>query len=315
MVIGIGRGDSARRTIGLKPVKVDEFERSTAMIKELDERPPGALERLRRPHRVGAGPARDPRLHRGLRTAGARRCGPHRRRRHHPARRPGDHRVDRRAGARGGGGGRARSVRDQGHRVRAGARVRRHGRRVRAGALVPGHGLEPRLRPAREARQGDAACGAHRLRRAHAAGAVRLLRAQPRRRRARPAGVGRDVRALLCPRHGRAARREAAAPRGRRRRPVEHLPHDLGPGGRSRSTAGDHPGRDNARTDSLKAESAPSNARRTLHVRQTLTCQVDDEGVLRVSRGRAAASRWQDEVRCERPTRAPTPARRHSPSP
>ena len=35
MVIGIGRGDSARRTIGLKPVKVDEFERSTAMIKEL----------------------------------------------------------------------------------------------------------------------------------------------------------------------------------------------------------------------------------------------------------------------------------------
>ena len=35
MVIGIGRGDSARRTIGQKPVKVDEFERATAMIKEL----------------------------------------------------------------------------------------------------------------------------------------------------------------------------------------------------------------------------------------------------------------------------------------
>jgi probable F420-dependent oxidoreductase len=35
MVIGIGRGDSARRTIGLKPVPVAEFERSTAMIKEL----------------------------------------------------------------------------------------------------------------------------------------------------------------------------------------------------------------------------------------------------------------------------------------
>ena len=35
MVIGIGRGDSARRTIGLKPVKVDEFERSTAAIKDL----------------------------------------------------------------------------------------------------------------------------------------------------------------------------------------------------------------------------------------------------------------------------------------
>ena len=35
MVIGIGRGDSARRTIGLKPVKLDEFERATAMIKNL----------------------------------------------------------------------------------------------------------------------------------------------------------------------------------------------------------------------------------------------------------------------------------------
>jgi probable F420-dependent oxidoreductase len=35
MVIGIGRGDSARRTIGQKPVSVAEFERATAMIKEL----------------------------------------------------------------------------------------------------------------------------------------------------------------------------------------------------------------------------------------------------------------------------------------
>src|SRR6266508_2865882 len=35
MVIGIGRGDSARRTIGLKPVKVAEFEKAVAMIKEL----------------------------------------------------------------------------------------------------------------------------------------------------------------------------------------------------------------------------------------------------------------------------------------
>jgi probable F420-dependent oxidoreductase len=35
MVIGIGRGDSARRTIGLKPVKVAEFEQATSMIKQL----------------------------------------------------------------------------------------------------------------------------------------------------------------------------------------------------------------------------------------------------------------------------------------
>jgi probable F420-dependent oxidoreductase len=35
MVMGIGRGDSSRRVVGLKPVKVDEFERRLRMIKEL----------------------------------------------------------------------------------------------------------------------------------------------------------------------------------------------------------------------------------------------------------------------------------------
>jgi probable F420-dependent oxidoreductase len=35
MVMGIGRGDSARRYIGQKPVRVAEFERRCAMIKEL----------------------------------------------------------------------------------------------------------------------------------------------------------------------------------------------------------------------------------------------------------------------------------------
>ena len=35
MVMGIGRGDSARRVIGLQPVKVAEYERRCAMIKEL----------------------------------------------------------------------------------------------------------------------------------------------------------------------------------------------------------------------------------------------------------------------------------------
>ncbi len=35
MVMGIGRGDSARRVIGLKPVRVAEFERRLAMIKDL----------------------------------------------------------------------------------------------------------------------------------------------------------------------------------------------------------------------------------------------------------------------------------------
>jgi probable F420-dependent oxidoreductase len=35
MVMGIGRGDSSRRVVGLKPVKVAEFERSLRMIKDL----------------------------------------------------------------------------------------------------------------------------------------------------------------------------------------------------------------------------------------------------------------------------------------
>src|SRR3989440_5143243 len=35
MVMGIGRGDSSRRVVGLKPVKVAEFERRCRMIKEL----------------------------------------------------------------------------------------------------------------------------------------------------------------------------------------------------------------------------------------------------------------------------------------
>ena len=35
MVLGIGRGDSSRRVVGLKPVKVVEFERSLRMVKEL----------------------------------------------------------------------------------------------------------------------------------------------------------------------------------------------------------------------------------------------------------------------------------------
>jgi alkanesulfonate monooxygenase SsuD/methylene tetrahydromethanopterin reductase-like flavin-dependent oxidoreductase (luciferase family) len=35
MVMGIGRGDSSRRVVGLGPVKIDEFERSIRMIKDL----------------------------------------------------------------------------------------------------------------------------------------------------------------------------------------------------------------------------------------------------------------------------------------
>ena len=43
MVHGIGRGDSARRTIGYDPVTVGEFARSTALIRELMNGRPGTL--------------------------------------------------------------------------------------------------------------------------------------------------------------------------------------------------------------------------------------------------------------------------------
>src|SRR5205814_5416953 len=64
--------------------------------------------------------------------------------------------------------------------------------------------------------------------------AVRLCGAQPRRREARRVRERRDLRALLHPRNRRAARPEAAPSRGRRRRPVEHLPDDRGPGAHAR---------------------------------------------------------------------------------
>jgi len=35
MVIGIGRGDSSRRVVGLSPVNVGEFERRISVIKDL----------------------------------------------------------------------------------------------------------------------------------------------------------------------------------------------------------------------------------------------------------------------------------------
>ena len=73
MVMGIGRGDSARRYIGQQPVRVAEFERRLAMIKDVHERQGGALERQGPPAQVGApGAAADPDVGRGLRPEGAR---------------------------------------------------------------------------------------------------------------------------------------------------------------------------------------------------------------------------------------------------
>ena len=108
MVMGIGRGDSSRRVVGLQPVKVAEFERRCGMIKDLMNGREVDVEREEAEARVGAsGAAGHPDVDRGLRAEGARRRRPRRGRRDHPARRPADHPVDHGHRAQGRGGGRA----------------------------------------------------------------------------------------------------------------------------------------------------------------------------------------------------------------
>ncbi len=152
MVMGIGRGDSSRRVVGLKPVKVAEFERRLRMIKDLMNGRAGRVEREGADARVGQGAPRDPDARRRLRAARARRRGPRRRRRDHPARRPADHPVDHGDRARGGEGGGPGPGRPRVHRLRAEPHLGRHRRRPRPGALVPGDGLEPRHGPRRALR-------------------------------------------------------------------------------------------------------------------------------------------------------------------
>ena len=166
MVMGIGRGDSARRYIGQQPVRVAEFERRLAMIKpfmngkevhwndkdlqlkwvrpELPEIPmwvagygPKALAVA---GRVGDGVI--------IQLAD-----------------PGDHPVDHGHGPRSRRGGRPRPGGAQVHRLRAEPRRADRGR-ARADALVPGDGLEPRQGPHRALRHRRLRRppGAHRLR-------------------------------------------------------------------------------------------------------------------------------------------------------
>ena len=150
MVMGIGRGDSAVRYIGEQPVRVAEFERRLAMIREfmngrevlwndkelqlkwvrpeLPEIPmlvagygPKALAVA---GRVGDGviiQLADPQIIQWI--------------------------MDTARAGRGRGG--TRSRRAQVHRLRAEPHHDRHRRRARAGALVPGDGVEPRHGPDR----------------------------------------------------------------------------------------------------------------------------------------------------------------------
>ncbi len=130
MVMGIGRGDSARRTIGQQPVKVAEFERRLAMIKDFMNGREVSWNEQGPPAEVGAaGAAGDPDVGGRLRTESARRGGPRGRRRHHPARRSRDRRVDHGHRAYGGRGGGSRPGRAQVHRLRARATSRTTSRR------------------------------------------------------------------------------------------------------------------------------------------------------------------------------------------
>ena len=95
MMMGIGRGDSARRYIGQQPVKVAEFEEALKMIKPFMNGEEVTLERQGAAAEVGApGAAGDRDARRGLRAEGARRRRPPGRRDDHPARRPRHHPVD-----------------------------------------------------------------------------------------------------------------------------------------------------------------------------------------------------------------------------
>ena len=154
MVMGIGRGDSARRYINQKPVPVAKFEEAIRMIKPFmnGERVHWNDTDLQ----LGLGAPRaaaDRDARGGLRAARARPGGALRRRRDHPARRSGHHPVDHGHRPRGGRGGRPRPREAQVHRVRAEPHLGRHRGRARAGALVPGDGVQPRPRPDRALRQ------------------------------------------------------------------------------------------------------------------------------------------------------------------
>ena len=211
IVMGIGRGDSARRVIGQKPVPVAEFERRCAMIRDFMNGRTVTWNERELTLEWAKGRPEIPMYVAGYGPKVLAIAGRVVRRRDHPARRPGHRRLDDGHRPQGGRGGGPRPVGAGADRVRAVRALGRPGRRPRARALVPGHGLEPRRRPAAALPQGGAAAGAGRVRRAQ--GLLRLHRALAHGRPARRVRRRRDVRPLLHPRHAGAARREAAAAR------------------------------------------------------------------------------------------------------
>ena len=76
--MGIGRGDSARRVIGLQPVKVAEFERACRMIRDFMNGREVHWNGKELQLTWARTEPRDPALRRGLRPEGARRRRPRR---------------------------------------------------------------------------------------------------------------------------------------------------------------------------------------------------------------------------------------------
>ena len=264
----------------------------------LHERARGELEREGASAQVGAPRAPgDPHVGRRLRAEGARRRRPRRRRRDHPARRPGiiTWIMDTAREAARGSRAATRSelkcivcapshisddIADAREQVRwFPAMVSNHVK-----DLIERYGTDGSVDPA----------GAHGLR----AGAevLRLRRALARRREARRVRHRRDLRPLLRARQRRAGDREAEGARVDRRRPVQHLPDDPGPGrGPRRLRERHHPAVLERRGSSAESDRLPERARDELDRRAARSC----------SRGRGSGS--PRRPRASRP--APTPPR------
>ena len=214
MVMGIGRGDSSRRVVGLDPVPVALFEAALEVIKGPDERARGHLPRTAHSDWSGRGRSLRSRCTRRV-TARARSVSPAA---WATARiiQLADPEITRwiiELAVRRGREGRARSGRAGAGRMRTGRRRRRRPALARGDALVPGDGLQPCQGPDRALRnrrpdpQGAARVRSRRR-------GVRLRRPQSRRRRPRQVHQRRGRRPVPPPRRGGATRRAAAGARG-----------------------------------------------------------------------------------------------------
>ena len=228
--MGIGRGDSSRRVDRPQARPVAEFEARCAMIKDLMNGRPVDWNEQGAGAGVGAqGRARHPDVHRRLRAEGACRRGARRGRRDHPARRPGDHPVDH---------GQARKAAEEAGRDPAELKCM-SARRAHIGDDIA-DGASRCAGSRRWSRTMSSTCSRSYGPTRPAAGADRLRQgAQVLRLQGPLAASARSTASSstdeTCDRFcilgtPEQRDREAARARGGRRRPVQHLPDDPGPG-------------------------------------------------------------------------------------